>query len=90
MSYIYKFIDRTITEYTIKADSEKAALDTIDSMWWKKQMTMQENIYSKKVSVFQKAWIDFETPTHVCDVFISGDDEDKKYCEECWSYVEND
>ena len=53
-------------------------------------MTMQENIYSKKVSVYQKAWIDFETPTHVCDVFISGDDEDKKYCEECWSYVEND
>ena len=44
MSYIYKFTDRTITEYTIKADSEKAALDTIDSMWWKKQMTMQENM----------------------------------------------
>ena len=47
-------------------------------------------IDKQEVKVFDKIYITYKKPKHKCTNFISGNDEDKKYCEDCWKYIEND
>tara|TARA_R100000773_G_scaffold31077_1_gene26557 strand:+ start:478 stop:750 length:273 start_codon:yes stop_codon:yes gene_type:complete len=88
---IYKFKDTTTTEYTIQASNQDRAIELLDKIWWTKQLSIKKFIYKNNVKVNQRIWIEFENlPQHICTEFVTGDDEDKKYCIDCWIYKEND
>ena len=90
MSNIYKFKDTSVSIYTIEANTEEEAIKILDKLWWTKTKSIKNMIDKQEVKVFDKIYITFKQPKHKCTNFIFGDDEDKKYCEDCWSYQEND
>ena len=88
---IYKFKDITTTEYTIQANNQDRAIELLDKIWWTKQLSIKKYIDKNDLKVRQRVWIEFDNlAEHICTEFISGDDEDKKYCIDCWEYIEND
>tara|TARA_Y100001937_G_scaffold123731_1_gene187105 strand:+ start:665 stop:937 length:273 start_codon:yes stop_codon:yes gene_type:complete len=90
MSQIFKFKDTSISIYTIEAESEKEAIKILDKLWWTKTKSIKNMIDKQEIKVLDKIYITYKNPKHKCTNFIFGDDEDKKYCEDCWSYQEND
>ena len=86
----YKFKDTTTTFYTIHAENLDRAIEILDRVWWTKQLSISKFIKNKILKVSQKIWIEFESNLHKCKEFISGDDMDKKYCVDCWEFIESD
>ena len=84
------FKDTTTTIYKIKAKDQERAIELLDRIWWIKQLSIKKFIEKKILKVSQKIWIEFESNLHECREFIMGDDMDKKYCVECWEYLERE
>tara|TARA_R100000773_G_scaffold15560_6_gene14172 strand:+ start:5783 stop:6058 length:276 start_codon:yes stop_codon:yes gene_type:complete len=86
----FTFKDTTTTFYTINADNQEKAIEILDRIWWIKQLSIRKFIENKILKVSQKIWIEFESNVHECKEFIFGDDMDKKYCVDCWKFIESD